>query len=685
MRLLNATTHRLEAMPPDKTVRYAILSHTWGKGEVTFQEIDDSKAKDKQGYTKIRLCCEQALKDGLDFVWVDTCCIDKSSSAEFSETINSMFVWYRDAEVCYVFLDDVDYNTSIPPSATILREPVARWFTRGWTLQELLAPSTVKFYAKDWSYIGDKRDLLDVLSTVTSIDREFFFDTPLSAASVAERMSWVSRRNTTRAEDIAYCLLGIFDVNMPLLYGEGGQNAFIRLQQEIMKTSDDQSIFAWGGLEYRHHSWESLGDFLVGRLAAWMFLSDPYTAQRVRRAPAGHVGLLAKSPKAFADTAIVEPASGSASQRLTTRGPYIDMRLLVNGYYALLSCRLKGKANYTPAIQLECLDGVWYRPRDLSIVALPTLYMNIAWIAQSYQVRTFSIASSPTYEWPYPWHIRSLPPGMHVEDVVPNRCWSKSRRTVSTTYDNHSSDEGANFKSDNGMMILRKVQLASKDGKREFTLVLLVSAPHEEHHERMLRFDYGIEKGRIVGLTKSGNAHNFQTSVPPRTITLDGSITIAVLAQPRNIGRNRMLVIDIMEGRLSSPRSFLFWKYYLCETEHLGRGCYYLLYLLFYSGPVLFASVRRVQSDMAKTGSYFGYHALQCKTALQKIVRGVIAAWKVLRMDDEDEDRQRFLLLVGLLLRFWWILLLFKWISSLVIFLSVGNGPDIVRMDSYLL
>ncbi|PMD15037.1 hypothetical protein NA56DRAFT_355959 [Hyaloscypha hepaticicola] len=177
----------------------------------------------KAGYKKVRYACEQAISDDYEYVWIDTCCIDKSSSAELSEAIHFMFQWYQNAGVCYAYVEDVqleNFGTS-------------RWFTRGWTLQELLAPAEVIFFGSEWTRLGTKSDLANQIITVTRIDEKaLLHQDQLKKKSVAQRMSWASRRETTRLEDAAYCLLGIFGVNMPLLYGEG-KNAFFRLQEEL--------------------------------------------------------------------------------------------------------------------------------------------------------------------------------------------------------------------------------------------------------------------------------------------------------------------------------------------------------------------------------------------------------------------------------------------------------------------
>jgi len=242
-------------------VSYAILSHTWHDEEVSYQEMKNERgqAESKEGYTKILFTATQAKKDGLDWVWVDTCCIDKTSSAELTEAINSMYRWYERSAVCYAYLQDVDSTPLVEDDDAQFKR--SRWFTRGWTLQELLAPARVIFYSQDWKQVGEK--LTCLLSSAHPVDRIWgekgkralcvasglphellFGERSKDYYSVAERMSWASKRVCTRIEDVAYCLLGLFDINMPLLYGEE-ERAFIRLQEEIIRTIDDHSIYAW--------------------------------------------------------------------------------------------------------------------------------------------------------------------------------------------------------------------------------------------------------------------------------------------------------------------------------------------------------------------------------------------------------------------------------------------------------
>jgi hypothetical protein len=216
---------------------YAILSHTWDCEEVTFQDVVRGMGKDKNGYRKIRFCGAQASRDGLQYFWVDTCCIDKTSSAELSEALNSMFRYYQRAARCYVFLSDVSVDTSYQPvdlpGAVLLKQ--SRWFTRGWTLQELLGPVMVQFFSNEGVLLGDKQSLEDEIHLATGIPAAALRGEPLSQFSIAERISWAAKRETTVEEDQAYCLLGIFNVCLPVIYGEGTEHAFRRLRQEISR------------------------------------------------------------------------------------------------------------------------------------------------------------------------------------------------------------------------------------------------------------------------------------------------------------------------------------------------------------------------------------------------------------------------------------------------------------------
>ncbi|KAG9498301.1 hypothetical protein J7337_011198 [Fusarium musae] len=236
MRLVNTKSIQLEFLADDNVPDYAILSHTWEQEEVLFQDMGSDSAKLKKGYAKLESCCRVARENGFEYIWDDTCCIDKTSSAELSEAINSMYRYYQEASICYGYLADISTVSEIPNS---------RWFTRGWMLQELIAPRSMIFFDKHWRELGTKSSLVQVLSQRTSIPESILCDSEeLETTSIAQRMSWAADRVTTRKEDRAYSLMGIFGINMPLLYGEGDK-AFYRLQEEIMRVSDDHSLFAW--------------------------------------------------------------------------------------------------------------------------------------------------------------------------------------------------------------------------------------------------------------------------------------------------------------------------------------------------------------------------------------------------------------------------------------------------------
>ena len=255
MHLINTGTLKLEEFNESAIPKYAILSHTWGDDEVTFEElqcVSQDELVTLERFKKIHFTASEARRDGLRYLWVDTCCIDKSSSAELSNAINSMFNWYRGAEICYTYLSDVDSQFFPDFSLEDYSLPKisrSRWFTRGWTLQELIAPRRSKFFGYPWTLLGSKENLMQMITQVTGIPEKVLQDADaVFDFSVAQRMSWAAERATTRLEDQAYCLLGIFGIAMPLLYGEGNK-AFFRLQEEILKRTSDFSLFAWEGPE----------------------------------------------------------------------------------------------------------------------------------------------------------------------------------------------------------------------------------------------------------------------------------------------------------------------------------------------------------------------------------------------------------------------------------------------------
>ncbi|KAI1171703.1 heterokaryon incompatibility protein-domain-containing protein [Nemania sp. FL0916] len=335
MRLINIRTYKLrefignieDPIPP-----YAILSHTWGHDEVMYSEMMNPTpaTEKKEGYIKMKNFAaavdQWPKRNDVEYVWVDTCCIDKSSSAELSEAINSMYQWYKHAKFCFVYLSDVarldllTEHDSSEAKATYRNSRIrerCRWMKRGWTLQELLANSQVMFFTRDWDHLLTKTEWIPQLSMLLGIGRDVLTTCDPSLASVAQRMSWASRRHTTRPEDMAYCLMGIFDVNMPLLYGEGGEKAFIRLQEEIMKSSDDHSLFAWRNSDKQY---------------------------------ASYYGLLASSPQKFVKSrniAFVDNPEDDAPFSVTNKGLSIKLHLVSKAdkpghFIGLLNCRDPG-------------------------------------------------------------------------------------------------------------------------------------------------------------------------------------------------------------------------------------------------------------------------------------------------------------------------------------------------------
>lgn len=249
------------ASPESVPAGYAILSHVWGSEEQSFKFTASLQTECMTSLhtprdlssPKVRRACILAQEQGYRWIWNDTCCIDKTSSAALSEAINSMYKYYALADVCYAYLSDVpgraerqDLGQDLPDLAIITAFRASRWHLRGWTLQELLFPPNVLFLDREWEAFGSKIDLAVALEEITRIPAQVLrLEVRLESISIAGRMSWAAGRQTTRVEDEAYCLLGIFSITMSARYGEG-RNAFQRLQEEIMKQYLDTTLFAWG-------------------------------------------------------------------------------------------------------------------------------------------------------------------------------------------------------------------------------------------------------------------------------------------------------------------------------------------------------------------------------------------------------------------------------------------------------
>lgn len=251
-------------------ISFAVFSHRWGNGEPSFNDLPSKRLQVSRrttpsgpGYQKLLKFCEKARTDyGCEYVWADTCCINKESSAELEEAILSMGVWYSEAGVCIVHLGN---STTLED---FMEEP---WFTRGWTLEELLLPRKIRFYGKNWSPIcpvaaegrreeratKDSRDeqrvndkenesVVTAIAKVTSIPEADIRNFVPSCTRVSEKMRWAAQRTTSRIEDMAYSLLGLFDVSMPIAYGDGAR-AFYKLMSTIAEQCTEPDFFAWAG------------------------------------------------------------------------------------------------------------------------------------------------------------------------------------------------------------------------------------------------------------------------------------------------------------------------------------------------------------------------------------------------------------------------------------------------------
>ena len=313
MRLLDTKTGRFKWFEDPRQVRYAILSHVWSKdGEQSFRDVQQRIDAAATGTSildnlslsdKIKSFCRVAQEHGFDFGWVDSCCIDKTSSSELSEAITSMYDWYRHADMCFAYLHDVD-SREVDSLKRNKQFCGSQWFQRGWTLQELLAPSILLFLSSSWHVIGSKQTSATLIAKITTIDRDVLtFKRSLDEVTVACRMSWAASRRTTREEDEAYCLMGIFGVSFPIIYGEG-RHAFVRLQEEIIKTIPDQTIFAWGRILGPRHPFT----FELPNDSAIESIPNPYPIIQHSGSPSNQY-LLASSPADYLESSHIIPLS----------------------------------------------------------------------------------------------------------------------------------------------------------------------------------------------------------------------------------------------------------------------------------------------------------------------------------------------------------------------------------------
>ncbi|KAH6892533.1 hypothetical protein B0T10DRAFT_438408 [Thelonectria olida] len=461
MRLLSTSKVHVVEVHGVNTPAYAILSHTWSDEEILLQDVHSSDAygsqwseitsetfktlgsSNEKGLSKMLKSTDLAARNGYRHIWIDTCCIDKTSSAELSEAINSMYRWYVEADICYAYLADVASAGTEDPFARNSTFRQSRWFNRGWTLQELIASRQVEFYAHDWSYLGSKNGEIEftrLLNEITGIQLDVLTgEMSPQDMSIASRMHWAADRQTTRVEDVAYCLLGIFDVNMPLLYGEG-KRSFIRLQEAILSREEDQSLFAW-------HS-ESLT--VDEEDQTWQVDSS-----------SGLSGLLADSPDKFWDDSDIEmtmPLTLTGSPpTVSSKGLGVDFLLLPcednqlgkeADFRVVLNCeRIKNGQRESPVIYLKRIWGLgdqFARVRsDLRTFVPPNISLleggtdERVFVKQDPSsdiriIRVLSAKNAPQLQLPRDLGGHQLKGDWKIKDAWPKQGWAERNQTFQT-------------------------------------------------------------------------------------------------------------------------------------------------------------------------------------------------------------------------------------------------------------
>ncbi|KAI1112920.1 hypothetical protein F5Y14DRAFT_463023 [Nemania sp. NC0429] len=420
MRLINAKTFKFEEFLDHEIPPYAILSHTWGNigEELLFRDVQWGKVdKPGAGSVKLRGSCRQAEEDGYNYVWIDTCCIDKDSSAELDEAIRSMFRWYKRASVCYAYLSDVPSNDIPHEDESKFRS--SRWFRRGWTLQELLAPESLQFYDSEWGSIGNKGGMSTIIGEITGVPQGFLLGiAELDTASVAQRMSWAAKRDTRRKEDLAYCLLGIFDVTMPIMYGEGGEQAFFRLQNQIMKKTSDDSILAWGLSDGK----QSVND------------SSQLTPGRI----------LAATPSDFANSGHITRRDQPTTTIRSVSGSGGSLRLnislltgLTGNAIGLLNCGVEDDAEQVVGIPLATMSASpqdYFRPEGYSsaLLYITPLSRPPAIIHVKNHSQSRNSEDQKKQYWLYNDHELAKV-NLKLAEVAPRPCWHPRRSMIVST------------------------------------------------------------------------------------------------------------------------------------------------------------------------------------------------------------------------------------------------------------
>ena len=496
MRLMNTETQLLEQ--PSGPQAYAILSHTWGEDEVLFQDVEPAKSpmniRPNRGWNKVLKACETARKcsPALKYIWIDTCCIDKNSSAELSEAINSMFQWYQAAEVCFAYLENVE-SATLKTMTLFDGLKTAKWFRRGWTLQELIAPNTVTFFSNDWDIIGTRLSLSNQISSITGISINVLMEPKLlPTISVARRMSWAAERETTRREDIAYCLMGIFNVNMPLLYGEGDK-AFMRLQEEIIKDSEDQSLFAW---------------------------QHPTDGPETGDAALQNEGIFAHHPIAFkAAYDIVPHPTGFPPSTITSRGLEIHIPICrgfwddgssAASHIGILTCHYENDLSQKIGIALDFKGNKYYRKACSALIFLQHEEAELA-KSSTVHIHKWGKRQDPGLNTSYCYLKRHPSQMYHLSDAIAveanissninglDRSWDLNTLTIPWTRGNRTLQLAEGSEGHFGVLEFTQIRIpgSSRELANGFSIIL-----------RLFPHDFGIVK--IIQWTRAEQiSHNF--------------------------------------------------------------------------------------------------------------------------------------------------------------------------------
>lgn len=560
MRLINTKTLKLEEFDDGGAPPYAILSHTWGPDfeELTFSDVKNGTTdKPGIGSIKFRECCRQAQEESLDYAWIDTCCIDKTNLVELGEAINSMFRWYSLATVCYAYLSDVPAGDDSSAIGSKFR--TSRWFKRGWTLQELLAPKHLRFYNAEWLLIGTKGSRCTVIQEITHVPRQILLGVAeLRTASVAQRMSWAAQRSTKRAEDLAYCLLGIFGITMPMIYGEGGREAFFRLQEQIMKTSRDDSILAWG-------------------------LNDETSMSSLQKPIHGDIfvegDILAATPSEFANSGQIvarEQATNPLHSLDIFGGSlriYVTLTTETGGIFGLLSCGPKYNKNQVAAIPLARINSAmadeYVRSRGSSSVLRPIPASDAS--PELIHVKKDGQKHISTKDQQILFYDVDLfaKLGLEVTDVVPRSYWDNQLSLISPT--------------STGQILIRVCQ--SKQQFLDFVIVIDAQRPdslidqlycvftcHKDTALAEMTGKFQREALEVLQQTSASTASlNLRIEFEP----MEGDITSIIpqaMARPPWYTINATIALESLATMLEATKLLRERKKNSVDLRHLGQG-----------------------------------------------------------------------------------------------------------------